>query len=117
MNTNKIIITLIILILLAGTVFFAVRYYSAEAQLQNVLSKSNANKNVLTFDKLFVTKVLAIQGQVSYQDTLELENAVDNTKDPDLINGWHTFLASTTEQDAQTSVLNLLSLFPDKIVY
>jgi hypothetical protein len=114
---NKIITILIILILLVAVIFFGFKYFSTQSQLQKISSISKINTNVLAFDKLFVEKVLKTQGEVSYQDRLNLENTVINTKDNTIIDGWHNFLASTTEADAQSRVLVLLSMFTDKIIY
>ena len=62
-------------------------------------------------------KVLKYKGEITYQDRLSLENAVVNTKDNTIIDGWHNFLASTTEADAQQRVLVLLDLFAAKLAY
>ncbi|MGA2418356.1 MAG: hypothetical protein ABSF55_03910 [Candidatus Staskawiczbacteria bacterium] len=112
-----IISVVVIILLLAGNIFLGIKYYLAEVQAQKVSSVSGVNQNVLTFEKLFVEKVLKTQGEVSYEDRLNLENAAANTKDSAIIDAWHNFLASATEADAQQKVLVLLSMFQDKIIH
>ena len=116
---NKIVISLIlvIFIFLAGDIYFGYKCYLNNIQLQKLSLVSRVNVSVLSFNKLFVEKVLKATGEVSYEDRLSLENAVVETKDDALIKIWHDFLNSSSEADAQNYVLVLLSAFPDKILY
>lgn len=114
---GKIITTLFVILLICGIAFLGFQYYSLNNQFKGVLNTSNINKNVLTFNKLFINKVLKAKSEVSYEDRLKLENAAVSTKDNEIINAWHNFLASTKEQEAQERVLILLGMFPDKIIY
>jgi len=116
MSKNIIVLIIIIAILLTGNIFLGIKYYSINTQFQKIVVTSKINTNVLTFNKLFVEKVLKTQGEVSYEDRLRLENAVVGTKDDSMVNEWHNLLASATELEAQKSVLVLLSMFPDKII-
>ncbi|MCX6722290.1 MAG: hypothetical protein NTY04_03845 [Candidatus Staskawiczbacteria bacterium] len=113
---NKIIIISIILLLALCSIFLGAKYYFTEIQLQKVLSTSKVNDSILTFNKLFVDKVLGAKGEVSYADRLKLENAVVATKDNDMISSWHNFLNSKTEKEAQGSVMVLLKMFAEKIL-
>jgi hypothetical protein len=117
MSKTTIILVILIILLLAGDIFLGIEYYLTNVQYQKVLSTSRVNTSVLTLDKLFVAKVLENQGVVSDEDRLKLENAAVGTNDSVIIDGWHSFLDSTTQEDAQARVLTLLSLFPDKIIY
>ena len=115
---NKIItilITLLILILIGSNVFFAMKYRTVQQGLYKVSEITASNEKILTFNKLFITKVLESQGEVSYEDRLKLENAVSDTGDTDIKNAWKNFLASATEAEAQKNVLALLNLFPAKV--
>ena len=117
MNKITISLILVIVLLLAGDIYFGYQCYLNNIQLQKLSLASRVNVNVLSFNKLFIEKVLKAQGEVSYEDRLLLENASANTKDDAIMKSWRDFLNSTTEAEAQQNVLNLLSMFPDKILY
>jgi len=73
------------------------------------------DKNILAFEKLFIEKVLASKGEVSYEDRLDLESAVQNIKDNQIKDNWQVFLNSTTEIEAQKNALDLLELIAKKV--
>ncbi|MCX6721377.1 MAG: hypothetical protein NT026_02120 [Candidatus Staskawiczbacteria bacterium] len=114
---NKTIYILIIFVLSAAVVFLGLQYYLAQQQLQKFSDKSRINAKIIAFDKLFVEKVLKMQGEVSYEDRLKLETAVAAVNDIELLADWRNFLTSKTETEAQQNVLIILSAFADKIVY
>ena len=115
---KKNIIILVILILLAiSNIFFGVEYYLTSQQLQKISDTNKVNNDILDFNKLFITKVLGAQEEVSYEDRLLLEAAAVNTKNDEIISSWHEFLASQTEEDAQKNTLSLLNIFIDKLAY
>ncbi len=109
MNKLTIILIIIIIVLLAGSAYFGFKYFSAQKHLEKILSINRINAKIVAFDKLFVAHVLKNSGEVSYENRLKLENAVIETHDNEIIDGWHAFLNSKTK--------NLLSLFADKIIY
>jgi len=114
---TTIILTIIILVLLAGNVYFYLQYSSVREQLDDVSRNNQVNTKIVAFSKLFVEKVLVDENEVSYEDRLKLENAVVDTQDEDIINEWHNFLNSKTEFEAQAGTKKLLSLFVNKIIY
>lgn len=69
---------------------------------------------MLHFARLFVDKVLT-QGNVSFEERLQLENAVRDTKDEELLKLWSSFLESKTEAEAQEKVKALLTTLLKKI--
>ena len=78
---------------------------------------SQSNGKIIAFDTLFIQKVLKAQGEVSSEDRLRLENAVYETGDTQIVEEWHLFLASQTEEEAQSRALELLTMLSSKIVY
>lgn len=123
-KTSSALMLIFVLILLAGNIVLGFLYYFSYVRAQDFANRVQAyemkisvNSSVLDFNKLFVEKVLKMTGEVSYEDRLRLETAVDETNDPEIKLAWQAFLASKTEQEAQARVLDLLTLFPDKILY
>lgn len=114
------IIVIIIIILLAGNVFFAFRYFSLQKELaetKQTLKTQQINEKVLNFTNLFITKVLKAEGEVSFEDRLQLENAVRTLEDEEILAQWQKFTESKTEIEAQEEVKNLLEMLVNKIVY
>jgi len=117
MNKLTIILITIILVLTAGNAYFYFKYSPLQNQIDSLTKTKQLNEKIVTFNKLFVDKVLIEQGEVSYEDRLKLENAVIDTQDEEIINEWHAFLNSKTESDAQKETKKLLYLFANKMIY
>ncbi len=117
---KNIINSIIIIILLLAVALLGVKYYLDQKQLdlnQKTISACNLNKKIANFNKLFVSNVLQTKGEVSYEDRLKLENAAMETQDKEMIDGWHDFLDSKTEAQAQENTKKLLNMGANKIVY
>ena len=120
MNKQKIILTIIILILVAVNVFFGISYFFAQKKLQTIekqLKTQQESIKIVEFTKLFIEKVLKAEKEVSFEDRLKLENAVRDLNDDEILAQWEKFTASKTELDAQTAVKNLLELLVGKYSY
>lgn len=114
METNKIgeiILIAILFVVLVCNAYFGYEYVSAQKNIAGISEIFLASTKIFSFQKIFVEKVLKAGGEVSYKDRLELESSVQNTNNQDIINAWHSFLASETEEQAQDRVLYLLGLF------
>lgn len=117
---KRIIFLAVILILSAGIIFlggFCFLNQKKISVLQKSLISCNFNKKLADFQKLFINKILEKQGEISYEERLDLEVAVTDTKDAEVIAQWHKFLDSKTEAEAQENVKELLKLFANKIIY
>ena len=111
---------IVIIILLAGNVYFAFRYFSLEKELtetRQALKTQQINEKVLNFTNLFITKVLKAEGEVSFEDRLQLENAVRALEDENILSQWQRFTESETEETAQNEVKNLLEMLVNKVAY
>ena len=111
-------LSIVILILLAGNVFWGLEYLNVQKQLhqaQITLKTKQINERTLDFTKLFIEKVLKAKGEVNFEDRLKLENTVRNLNDKEILNQWNKFVDSKTENEAQDQVKNLLELLVDKI--
>ncbi|MFA5936878.1 MAG: hypothetical protein WC822_03300 [Candidatus Paceibacterota bacterium] len=114
-NQNKFIKIIIILILLLGNIFFAVRYLGVQKENKVILENQKINDKVLVFSKLFVEKVLKSEKEVDFQTRLELENSVRDLKNEEILTQWQKFVESKTEIDAQVEVKNLLEMLINNI--
>lgn len=114
METDKIgeiILIAILFVVLACNAYFGYEYFLAEKNTAGISEIFLANTKIMSFQKIFIEKVLKSGGEVSYKDRLDLESFAQNTNNQDIVNAWHSFLASKTEEQAQARVLYLLSLF------
>jgi len=109
---------ILVLILLAGNVFWGVKYFSLQKELQEIqagLGTQKLNEKVLEFTKLFIEKVLKAETEVGFETRLKLENAVRNLNDEEILVQWQKFVESRTEAEAQNEVKNLLEMLINKI--
>lgn len=109
---------LIILILAGAVIVLGVQYYIARQNLtaaDNTVKTFQYDQKVLSFAKLFITKVLKADGEVSFDDRLALENAVRNINDKAIFDQWQSFINAKTALDAQIQVKNLLEMLINKI--
>lgn len=117
MSKSK-IVYIIILVLLAGNLFFAFRYSAVREELQEVkepIEIQEINEKVLNFTKFFIERVLKTEGEVDFETRLKLETEVRELNDEEILAQWQKFVNSENELQAQQEVKNLLSLLIDKI--
>lgn len=118
MTNRKTILIIILLFLLAGCVFFGFKYFSVQKELRQTraaLETQKTNEKVLDFTKLFIGKVLKAETEVDFETRLNLENAVRNLNDEEILAQWQKFAGSETEAIAQEEVKNLLEMLVNKI--
>ncbi len=118
MKSKIYLFIIIIIILLAGSVFFAFKHFVVQKELsqtQTLLEIQQTNEKVLEFTKLFIGKVLKAETEVDFETRLKLENAVRNLEDEELLNQWQSFTESKTEERAQEEAKNLLEMLVGKI--
>lgn len=109
---------ILVLILLAGNVFFGFKYSAVQKKLklaQAVLETQKTNEKVLDFTKLFIEKVLKAETEIDFETRLKLENAVRNLEDKEILAQWQKFVESKTEAGAQEEVKNLLEMLVNKV--
>jgi hypothetical protein len=118
MNIPKTILIIIILILLAGNVFFGYQYLALQKELEATkatIKTQQINEKILDYTKLFIEKVLKAETEVDFETRLKLENAVRNLDDKEILAQWQKFTESKTEAEAQTEIKNLLEMLINKI--
>ena len=120
MKKQNIILIIVILILLVGNLFFAVKCFGIRTELEKAkqtIKAQQINEKILDFTNLFIDKVLKAEVEVSFEERLQLENAVRALEDDQILNQWNKFVESKTEEEAQKEVKNLLEMLVTKISY
>ena len=108
----------LVLILVAGNIFFSIKYSGEKQGLQlaqTEIAGQKTNGQILEFTKLFIDKVLKAETEVDFEMRLRLENAVRNLGDEEILNHWQSFIESQTEIQAQEEVKILLESLVNKI--
>lgn len=109
---------IIVLILLAGNIFLAVKYFTAQKEFEQAqinLSVQGIQDKTLNFTKLFISNVLKAEEEIDFETRLKLESAVRELGDEEILDKWKLFVNSQTEEYAQNSVKELLEVLVNKI--
>jgi len=117
MNKQKVILIIVILILFGSNVFLGAKYFAAQKELREakvIIQTQEINDKVLDFTKLFIAEVLKSEEEINFETRLQLENAVRDLDDEEILNQWNKFTASETEIEAQEEVKNLLEMLINK---
>jgi flagellar basal body-associated protein FliL len=117
-SSKKTLITIIIVVVIALLGFFAWQYVSLSQQLktaQKTISTQQVNAKVLAFSKLFVANVLQGGQSVSFDQRLQLENAVRDINDPQIYSAWQKFTNAKDQAEIQKDFYGLFSLLLDKL--
>jgi hypothetical protein len=117
---KTIILIAVILILVAGNVYFGLNYFLVSKEVKEVredLKKQQLNTKIINFSRLFVEKVLKAEKDISFEERLGLENAVRDLNDKEILSQWEKFTESKTESEAQENVKNLLDVLTKKFSY
>lgn len=109
---NKVFLIFLIVLLAASTIFFAVPYFKKTTP--PVVVDESAKKS-LVFLKLFITKVLKAEGDIKFDDRLQLENGIRALGDPRALALWKEFVEAENSDKAQRAAKNLLELLVDGI--
>jgi len=115
---SRALLIVVALILLVGNVFFWLKYSATQKELlktTQALETQKTNENLLNFAKLFIDTVLKAEGEIDFETRLQLENAVRNLNDNEILAQWQKFVGSKTEIEAQKEVKNLLEILVSKI--
>ena len=120
MEKTRFVSNLLLLVLLAGNLFFSIQYiYSIKADqapkidqgAQDVIHIKNSN-----FLKLFINKVIKANGTVTYEDRVQLENDVRQIHNPELTAQWELFVGSKDPKKAEQAASDLMLILADGAV-
>lgn len=119
-NSKKLGLAIIILLLILGNIFFGVKYFSQKKEtikIEEELQSKKTNGKVVNFLSLFIEKVLKTDKEITFENRLKLENSVRDIGDQEILYRWEQFVAGTTESEIQERVKDLLSVLVNKITY
>ncbi|PIT87256.1 MAG: hypothetical protein COU31_03885 [Candidatus Magasanikbacteria bacterium CG10_big_fil_rev_8_21_14_0_10_40_10] len=108
----------IVVILAVASLAGLASYYSASVHLSQAQAQLALQKNderVVNFLSMFVNKVIKADKEIGYDDRLELENAVRQLGDKEILEQWKKFTDSKTESEAQSNTKELLAKLVNKI--
>ena len=116
---NKIVSALLIFLVIFNIMLWSA--YSARGvelrKAEDTISNTEHSRNILSFQKLFVEKVLKSDGEVNYNTRRELEQAVGKTNDDVVISAWNSFIEAKNETDGQIKVKDLISVLANRAIY
>ena len=117
-NRKNIVLSAVILLLVLGNILLGIGYFlqfQETAKLQKQIKTQQTNTKVVNFLNLFIQKVLKSDKEVSFEDRLQLENAVRDINDPEILSTWEQFTNGTNEAQIQQGVKALLEALVKKI--
>jgi uncharacterized SAM-binding protein YcdF (DUF218 family) len=120
LSRKKIILFLLLVFALFGIILLSVKLFSLKARVDSLEfenSNQKINRDVVSFLKLFIEKILQGEEDVSFEDRLKLENAVRDLKDKKVLSLWESFTQAKNSEEAQMFLKNLLQALVNKIVY
>jgi hypothetical protein len=115
---KTLILTIIIILLLFGTVYFGTSAYFLKQRIDIVekqLNSQGTNGKIVSFLSLFIEKVLENNSEVSFEDRLQLENSVRDLNDSEVLTVWQNFTQAQTSDDVQKYCKELLDILVSKI--
>lgn len=98
--------------MLAGMYFSTSREVTA---LKAIVEKKRVNNNIVRFAQLFVERVLESEREVDYEARVQLEIAVHDLHDEEILPRWNAFVQSETQDEAQTAVVELLKILLERV--
>jgi len=111
---------LLMLVLVASNIFFAVQYVNdikQQANQQEVTDQSTTTRiQISRFLKYFIDTVLNTKGSISMEDRIKLENDIRQIHDTDLIKLWDGFVASKDGKEAQVNAVKLMAMLSNKML-
>ena len=120
MKTSEKILTVFVVILTLISVYLLVQCFLFRAQLketEQIVKDQQVNIKIISFINLFVDKVLSGQTEVSFEDRLQLENAVRGLNDQVILSQWQKFTKAQSNESAQEEAGALFILLLNKISY
>ncbi len=112
------VLWIIVIVLLISNVFFAWMFISAKMSVRDLKTKASnqkVNADILNFTQLFMDKVLGGSKEVSFDDRLQLENAVRSLNDKQILESWQIFTKAKDSAEVQKDFYALFQLLLKKI--
>ena len=113
MNKQKLLASVVILLLLSSNAFFIYSLLNIQKELAEkdaALEDYQSKEPVLEFTSLFIERVLKAEKEVDFDTRLDLENKVRDLEDAEILEQWNRFVNADDEIEAQAEVKDLLGM-------
>ncbi|MEI8249310.1 MAG: hypothetical protein WCG07_02335 [Candidatus Taylorbacteria bacterium] len=119
LDRTRIVSNILMLLLVAGNIFFSIQYTQNLIQSQDRTDQAIAQDNVRIQNarllKLFIDVVLNTK-TISLEDRIKLENDMRQTHDADTIKLWDVYSTSKDGKSAQIAAVNLMVALANKML-
>jgi len=117
MKTTRVLVVIIIILAVTNilSIWTCVSSKISERDLETKVSGQKVNTDILNFTQLFVDKILDGSKDVSFDDRLQLENAVRNLNDKEILESWQVFTKAKNSAEVQKDFYSLFQLLLKKI--
>ena|SRR3989338_9266628 len=84
-------------------------------KLNQEVIRNDKNHKIIVFTQLLTDTVLNQDKEISFEDRLELEQAVRNLNDQEIFDQWQLFTKSTSDAETQKNFIDLIKLLLSKV--
>lgn len=119
LDKTRLVANILMLILLAGNIFFSIQYVYGIKQAQEqvaLVDIGTTRIQVARFLKYYIDTVLTTKGVIPFEARVKLENDIRQIKDDKLIAQWEDFVASKDAVEAQQNAVKLMSMLANKML-
>ena len=120
MDRTRLISNILMVVLLAGNIFFSIQYTQnilmEKTKLEEAQAKEAARYQDAKLLKGFINTVINTSGPITIEDRIKLENDIRQSHDVDVIKYWENFAASKDGQSAQNAAVKLMVLLSNKMI-
>ena len=120
LDKTRLLSNILMLILVAGNIFFSIQYMDGIQQQSTKDSQEEAKSverlQTARFLKLFIDTVLNTKELISFENRVKLENDIRQLGDKALTTQWETFVASKDTKLAQEAAVKLMSMLGSKMI-
>ena len=120
LDKTRLVSNVLMLILVAGNIFFSIQYMAGVTQQANKDTQEEAKSverlQTARFLKLFIDTVLNTKETISFENRVKLENDIRQLGDKSLTTQWEAFVASKDTKVAQEAAVKLMSMLGSKMI-
>ena len=120
LDKTRLVSNILMIILVAGNIFFSIQYMDGIKQQANKDSQEEARSverlQTARFLKLFIDTVLNTKEIISFENRVKLENDIRQLGDKAVTTQWDAFVASKDTKIAQEAAVKLMSMLGSKMI-
>ena len=120
LDRSRLAANVLMVVLVGMNIFFSIQYSGEAARNRDLIDEAETKQaeRVVTasFLKLFVDKVLATGGTVTFDDRVKIESDIRGVNDQRAVSLWNDFVNSKDSSVAQTTAVKLMSHLLNKLI-